>query len=102
MRMHLDEYHVPFLRFSKYNLFLPAFLDSCTNHAYMVAIAIRVSSTVSFPCDVLCTLYDCYAYHLSSYIKSCNLVTSGVSVTLYDGALHALCCYECDVLTLIR
>jgi hypothetical protein len=50
-RMHLSEYHVPFLRFSKYNLFLPAFLDNCTNHSYM-AIAIRASITVSSPCDV--------------------------------------------------
>jgi hypothetical protein len=52
--MHLDNFDVPFFRFTKYELFLPGpvFHDSCTNYAYMLAIVVRVLSMVSFPCDL--------------------------------------------------
>jgi hypothetical protein len=51
---------------SKYNLFLPAFLDNCTNHAYKLAIVIYISSHSLVMNLRLRTLYDHCAYHLST------------------------------------
>jgi hypothetical protein len=58
----------------------------------MLAIIIRVSSTVSFPCDLFMTIV--YAYHLSNYTLTLLLGSRASDVVtkrhLESSALHAL------------